>query len=204
LLAQRYGRYHPTPQETAKLAAADPSLVVSEREPLAVPEAATSTTIVTRLVIESSPEDVWESISFYEQLPEPPPFYLALLLPTPLRVDGKKSAVGDEATCVYDRGYLVKRVTDVDRPRRLSFEVLAQDLEIGRGIELAGGAYTLRPLARDRTDVELATRYTSRQRPRWFWRPIEAAACHLFHRHILRAMRGDAERRSASRRPEVP
>jgi len=43
-----------------------------------------------------------------------PPLHLRLLLPLPIRIDGSKSAVGDEATCLYEGGHLLKRVTQID------------------------------------------------------------------------------------------
>jgi hypothetical protein len=73
--------------------------------------------------------------------------------------------------------------------------VISQNLAVGGAMKLAGGRYTLRELGDGRTEVAVATHYTSPKRPRWLWRPIEAAVCHLFHRHILCAMRRDAEAR---------
>jgi hypothetical protein len=185
------------------------SLIIAEPEPLAASRAATdsredraNTSIVTRLTFDVSPEEVWEVLSFYEQLAERPPLYLRLLLPVPVRIEGKKSEVGDEAVCVYDRGQLVKRVTEVDRARALGFVVSSQELAVGGGMRLAGGKYTLRALPHGRTELALSTRYASQRRPRWLWRPIEAAVCHLFHRYMLRAMRREAEARRRSKRVE--
>lgn len=153
-----------------------------------------TTSILTQMTFAASPEQVWKRLMFYEQIEERPPLALRLLLPVPTRTEGRKSQVGDEAKCIYDCGHLIKRVTEIEVGRRYGFEVVEQALEVGGGIRLAGGAYMLREIDRGRTEVTLATRYVSPRRPRWLWKPIEAAVCHTLHRHILGAMRRDGTR----------
>ncbi|HVY62506.1 MAG TPA: SRPBCC family protein [Planctomycetota bacterium] len=154
------------------------------------------TTVLTRMVFAAPPERAWETLMFYEQLDERPPFYLRLLLPVPIRTEGRKSEVGDEALCLYEGGHLVKRVTEVARGRHYGFDVVEQKLAVGGGMRLQGGAYTLAPVADGAgTEMVAVTRYASPRRPRWLWRRVEAFVCHLFHRHILAAMRREAESR---------
>lgn len=135
----------------------------------------------------------WQLLMFYEQVDTVPPLYLRLLLPVPIRTEGSKSSVGDEVRCLYRGGHLSKRVTAVEPGRRYAFEVFEQALDIGGGMRLLGGEYALQSLGADRTLVTATTRYRSTKWPRWLWRPLEAAVCHAFHRHILRAMRRAGE-----------
>jgi hypothetical protein len=135
---------------------------------------------------------VWSRLMFYEQIDTRPPLHLRLLLPQPLGTVGRKASVGDEARCLYRKGHLIKRVTQIDPGRRYAFEVAEQALAIA-GVTLSGGEYRLDELEGGRTQVTLATRYQSRRRPRWLWSLIEMAVCHSFHRYILRAMRREAE-----------
>jgi hypothetical protein len=60
-------------------------------------------------------------------------------------------------------------------------------------LTLSGGCYTLRALPGRLTEVAVTTRYVSGKRPGWLWKPIEAAVCHLFHRHLLSAIRRKIE-----------
>lgn len=147
------------------------------------------TSVLTQMTFADPPARVWDRLMFYEQIDEPPPLDLRLLLPVPTGTQGRKSQVGDEAKCIYQGGHLVKRVTEVDAGRHYAFEIVEQALEVGGGIRLAGGGYTLREIPGGCTEVTLATRYASPKRPRWLWKPIEAAVCHRLHRHILGAMR---------------
>lgn len=148
----------------------------------------TAEVVVTRRAFAASPLQTWNGLIFYEEIGRRPPFLLRLLLPQPLRAEGRKSAVGDVARCVYEGGYLVKGVTGSEATRRYQFEVSEQALEIGRGIRLLGGSYVLRELPDGRTEVALSTCFRSPRRPRWLWKRIEAAVCHHFHSFILSAM----------------
>ena len=82
----------------------------------------------------------------YEQIPGRPPWPLRMLLPEPRGTEGSGSAVGNEVRCLYERGFLRKRVTRVDPGRRYDFEVVEQRLTIAGGIRLVGGSYSLRAI----------------------------------------------------------
>lgn len=152
-----------------------------------------ATSIVTGARFSASPDLVWDGLMYYEQIPYLPPLHLRLVLPAPVRTEGRRSSVGDETRCIYDRGHLLKRVTRIDPPRHYGFDVVEQNLAIGGGIRLTGGSYTLRELPDGSTFVALETRYVGRVRPRWLARFVEAAVGHAFHRHILGAMRRPLE-----------
>ena len=145
--------------------------------------------VETSMVFEGSPAQIWPTLLFYEQVVEKPPWHLRLILPVPLGTKGSKSQVGDEALCLYREGHLVKQVVRVEQERSYDFRIVEQELPIAGGTQLFGGSYSLREIVPGRTRVTVLTRYASRWRPRRLFRPLEAAVCHLFHRHILRAMR---------------
>ncbi len=157
-------------------------------------------TVVTAMKVRAAAAQVWESLVFYEGIKEAPPLYLRLLLPRPIRTEGAKAAVGDQALCLYEGGNLVKRVTLIDSNRRYEFTVVQQNLIVGGGVQLSGGSYSLHEVGRGHTRLLITTRYTSHNRPRWLARPIEDAVCHLFHRHLLTSIRNQAE----GRRPGSP
>jgi polyketide cyclase/dehydrase/lipid transport protein len=151
------------------------------------------TSVLTPMTFAASPAQVWDRLMYYEQIEARPPLHLRMLLPVPIRTIGRKTQVGDEAKCLYEGGHLIKRITQIDAGRCYAFEVIEQAMEVGGGMKLSGGVYQLREIPGG-TEVTLSTRYRSPRRPRWLWKPIEAAVCHSFHRHILRAMRREAER----------
>ena len=158
-------------------------------------DVAPSAIVTTRMRFAASAREVWDGLMFYEQIERRPPWHLRLLLPVPIRTEGRKSEVGDEALCLYEGGHLIKRVTAVEPDVRYQFAVIEQALDVGGRIRLSGGEYSLRALDDGGTEVTELTRYTSARRPRWLWRRVESIVCHVFHRHILRAMRQAIEAR---------
>lgn len=161
---------------------------------------AASTSIVTMMEFPTSPEQAWSGLVYYEQIAERSPLFLRMLLPQPIRSEGGKWEVGDEIRCLYERGHLIKRVTQIETGRLYCFDVIEQALAVGGGIRLLGGSYTLRGIGDHHTEVALETRYVS-ARHSWLSRPIEAAVCHAFHRHMLRTMRRNLADATRQKRP---
>lgn len=151
------------------------------------------TSVVTRARIAVPPARVWQSLMFYEQIENSPPLHLRLLLPLPLRTDGSQLAVGDQATCRYQEGHLLKRLTHIEPCRLYEFAVVEQNLALRGGVLLCGGSYTLKELSGRGTELAVTTRYVSHRGPRWLWKPIEAMVCHLFHRYLLSAIEKKAQ-----------
>lgn len=149
--------------------------------------------VVTRMVFAAPPDRVWNGLVFYEELEGKPPLYLRLLLPVPIRNVGEVSKVGDETTCLYQGGHLIKRITKIEKNVRYEFEVAEQALFVGSGMRLCAGHYSLSTLPDGQTEVSVATRYSSPKWPRWLWTPLEKMVCHRFHRHLLRSMRRQIE-----------
>lgn len=135
-----------------------------------------------------SPEQAWSTIAFYEELLCPLPLLLRLAVPEPLGVEGKKSGVGSVVYCVYRLGYLRKRVTQMDAPSVLRFEVLEQNLGIEKGLRAIKGYYLLEPVG-DGCRIRVGTHYESRMHPRWLWSPVEQCMMHALHGHILENMK---------------
>lgn len=155
----------------------------------------------TESVFPMSAEQAWPSIAFYEELLSPLPFLLRLAVPEPLGVEGKKTGVGSEVYCVYRLGHLRKRVTQMDAPHTLRFEVLEQDLGIEDGLRASSGYYVLEPIP-EGCRIQVGTHYESRMHPRWLWRPIEEILLHALHSHILENMKDSALRTLAAQKED--
>jgi hypothetical protein len=145
--------------------------------------------VSTALTIHATPQQVWDSILFYEQVEHAPPWLLRLALPRPVRAEGSKAAVGDVTRCVYERGHVVKRVTRRVDQRELAFEVLDQHLHFERDVTLRDGTFCLESLGVRGTRVRLTTRYVRHLSPAWLWEPLERKILHTLHGHVLEGMR---------------
>ena len=163
-------------------------------------EGTSSERVTTGLELSGSPDAVWRCLMFYEDVPRRPWPLLRFVLPQPRFSQGDKLSVGSPIRCVYDRGYLVKRITHVEPMRFLGFEVLEQRLGIERYGVASRGSYELETVARG-TRVVLTTSYLGKLRPRFVFRWFERYLCHRLHRHILLGMserlQSEAERPSA-------
>ncbi len=144
-------------------------------------------TVATRICFDVRSEDVWSHLLFYEEVPGRAPFPLRALLPRPVRTEGVKTRVGATVRCAYSGGHLVKRITHVEAPHLLRFEVVEQDLGIESFVVTLCGSYTLSACG-PITEVTIMTNYHAYLRPRYLWRPLEAFLVHQLHSHILRGV----------------
>jgi hypothetical protein len=158
--------------------------------------------VTTRLRLNASPVTVWDHIMFYEDVPGRPSLLLRALLPYPVRTHGDKTRVGTTVRCEYKRGNLVKRITTVDSPYRLRFDVIEQQLGIEDCVRTVGGSYQISPCG-DASEVVLTTMYHSFLRPRSFWRPFESLVLTRLHGHILQGLESAVDPRGVANRAAV-
>jgi hypothetical protein len=163
---------------------------------------AVSETMATRVHLNGRPEAVWNRLMFYEEVPGPAPFLLRALLPQPVRTEGDKTRVGATVCCTYGGGQLVKRITTVDAPHLLRFEIAEQRLGIEDCILTLGGSYQIYSCG-NASDVVLITNYRAYLHPRCLWRPLEALLVSQLHRHILRGICAAPLPRNPAMRPAV-
>ena len=152
------------------------------------PRNAAAHDVGTDASIESPPEEVWRRIMFYEEVPHRPPVLLRLLLPVPLRTSKPGLHPGATVECSYSGGgRLMKRITAVQPPSLVCFEVVEQHLGIEQYLTTVAGSYEIRRSERG-SAITLTTTYRGHLRPRWLWRTPERWIAHELHRHILRGM----------------
>lgn len=150
--------------------------------------------ISTSTAMAGAPDEVWDSIVFYEDVKHPPPWILRLGLARPLRAIGSAIHPGDVKVCFYNKGRIVKRVVEAVRGQRLTFQVIDQQIGYERDVRLISGGFVLTP--RDGgTAVTLTTTYEPFLTPRWCWRPFEAYAAHTLHLYVLEGMSMNRESR---------
>ena len=127
--------------------------------------------VTTSATFDASPDEVWQRMMFYEEVPHAPPLLLRMFLPSPVKTQGGTKQVGTVVECAYSRGTLLKRITVLERPRLLRFEVIEQHLGIERCMTTVEGSYELRGDDHG-TEVALTTQYRGHLRPRGLWRPF--------------------------------
>lgn len=144
--------------------------------------------VSTRMHLESTAEQAWNVLMFYEDVSGLPPLPLRVFMPAPVRTEGGKQNVGDKVQCAYKDGHLVKRITYVDPPRLIRFEVIEQSLGIEGCVIANGGSYELMSNG-EGTDIVATTKFNTYLHPRWLWRPMERLMATQLHLHVLNGMR---------------
>lgn len=145
-------------------------------------------TVTTRMVLNMKPADLFRAFMFYEDIGKKPPILLRLLLPVPSGTKGEISEVGSIVTCMYDEGYIQKRITRIKPDTLYEFEVTGQTLIIGGDIRLSGGCFRLHDLGNGKTEVLLETHYYYNRNARWHSKFLERLVCQTFHRYIIKSI----------------
>lgn len=156
--------------------------------------------VATRIAFNANAETVWNHIMFYEEISGRSPLILRALLTQPIRTQGDKSRAGTKVRCEYRRGHLIKRITTVEPPNLLQFEVVEQRLGIERCVLTLGGSYQIHTSG-EATEIVLITKYRAYLRPRYLWRPLEVFLATRLHYHILRSLGAAVMARRQAMRP---
>ena len=149
--------------------------------------------IKTGLTIDSTPEEAWKAVMFYEDVEHAPPWLLHLALPQPIRSEGSKQKEGETVTCFYNCGEIKKRISKVDAPRKLAFDVVDIQMRSENYAKLKDGSFEIEPLGAKQCRITLTTRFERKLHPSFFWEPIEHQVIHTLHGHVLEGMRRKAE-----------
>jgi hypothetical protein len=149
--------------------------------------------VTTSGVIVAPLDETWNAMQFYEEVTHDPPWILRVGLARPLHTIGESCEVGDEKTCVYNKGRLIKRVTNVEPYVRLEFLIIEQRIGYERDVKLRSGSFTFEPVDERHTRITLVTEYEPLNAPRPLWRWGERYAVGLLHRHVIEGMKREAE-----------
>jgi len=169
---------------------------LSRREEIAV--------VQTSLTVDATPAEAWNAIMFYEDVEHSPPWLLHLALPQPIKSEGNKEKEGEVVRCFYNAGTISKRISRVEKHRRLSFAVVEAIMRSENYARLKDGSFEIEPVGDTRSRITLTTRYERKLRPGFFWEPIERKVIHTLHGHVLEGMRRKAEVPELKEKPIEP
>jgi hypothetical protein len=175
--------------------------VIAQQIESALPRRQEIAVVQTGLTVDATPEEAWNAILFYEDVRHAPPWLLHLALPKPIRSEGSKEREGDVVRCFYNCGTISKRISRVERPRRLSFDVVQAIMRSENYAQLKDGSFEIEPVGRRQSRITLTTRYERKLRPAWIWEPIERKVIHTLHGHVLEGMRRHAEQPHEREKP---
>ena len=155
--------------------------------------------VISSVVVDAPPEDVWPNVIGFSELDAPPAWYFELGIAYPLRATIDGEGLGAIRHCEFSTGPFVEPVTVWDKPNRLAFDVTEQpramnELSPYRHVHpphLDGylncrrGEFRLKRLPNNRTLLEGSTWYEFKMYPQGYWTLWSDLSIHLIHERVL-------------------
>jgi uncharacterized protein YndB with AHSA1/START domain len=141
-------------------------------------------TVTTQVTISEPPATVWNALMYYEEVTHPPPWILRVGLARPTATQGWSRKVGETRKCLYNKGWITKRVTQVTSNHSLHFDIVEQHIGYERDVRLTGGSFVLSPTSDGATLLTMTTHYQPLLGPRWGWAWAEHLAVGILHEYV--------------------
>ena len=155
--------------------------------------------VVSSIVIDAPPEEIWPNVTGFSELPPPKDWLMKTGVACPLRARIEGSGVGAVRYCEFTTGSFVEPVTVWEPPHRLGFDVVKQppSMEewslwqtvhaphvVGTMVSKRG-EFELIPLDSRKTELKGTTWYTLDLAPSLYWKLYSDAIVHRIHNRVL-------------------
>lgn len=147
-----------------------------------------SETFTSVLVIDASPEKVWNSIKTMDRVTAQKGFLMRIGLPVPVSCKVDKEVVGGTRTCYFESGYIEERITEWEPPRSMKLEITAWDVPGRPWLDFKDASYELHE-ENGRTVMTRSSTIVSRLLPASYWRPFERIGVETEHEYLFEAVR---------------
>jgi hypothetical protein len=164
----------------------------------------------TAVDIQASPENVWQQVVAFAEIPPPKESMFRAGIAYPIRAEIVGSGPGAKRHCVFSTGAFVEPILVWDEPHLLKFSVTSNPAPMEEWTPYAhiepphlhgflmsnGGQFLLTPLPNGGTRLEGTTWYRHSLWPAAYWRLWSDAIIHQIHLRVLRHIRDEAENRT--------
>ncbi len=155
--------------------------------------------VESSVVIDASPNEVWENVIDFPDIQTPPAWYFRLGVASPLRANIYGSGVGAVRHCEFTTGSFIEPITVWDKPNRLAFDVVDQPDPLTELTPYAAihpphlqhsflsrrGEFELISLPDGRTKLLGRTWYSLDMGPSIYWRFWTDEIIHRIHVRVL-------------------
>jgi hypothetical protein len=159
------------------------------------------------VVVSAAPDEVWQHVIAFPELPPADEWYFHSGIAVPLRAHIDGEGVGAVRHCEFSTGAFVEPVTVWEPGRRLGFDVVSQPPpmqewspyrnlhppHLDASLRSVRGEFRMIPLADGRTRLEGSTWYTLTLGPELYFRLWSDAVIHRVHLRVLEHVRHLAE-----------
>ena len=166
--------------------------------------------VVTSIEIDAPPQDIWQHLVTFSELPPPQSFFLRLGIAYPQRARIEGHGVGAVRYCEFSTGPFVEPITRWEQPSRLSFDVIQQPPtmeewspykitppHVTRSFRSRRGEFRLEALDGGGTRLEGSTWYELDLYPQIYWSLWSDWLLHDIHRQVLEHIKHQSEEASA-------
>lgn len=161
----------------------------------------------TSLDIAAPPEQVWQQVVAFSQIPPPEDWMFRAGIAYPIRAEMYGKGVGAERHCVFSTGAFVEPIEVWDEPHLLKFSVVSNPAPMEEWTPYShietphlhgflvseGGQFLLTPLPNGGTRLEGTTWYQHGLWPAKYWRLWSDQIIHKIHLRVLRHIRDEIE-----------
>ena len=163
--------------------------------------------VMTSIVIDAPPPEVWRNVVSFSQIPEPNNLLFKSGIAYPIRARIEGTGVGAIRYCEFSTGPFVEPITHWDPPHLLEFSVEAQPPpmremswypnlhppHLDNFLRSEKGRFELIELPKGKTLLSGKTWYRHRIWPSWYWRIFSNAVIHEIHLRVLEHIKSEAE-----------
>ena len=164
--------------------------------------------VTSSVVIDASPDQVWDSVIHFPDLDEPDEWYFRFGIACPMRAEIQGQGVGAVRHCIFTTGTFVEPITAWEAPHRLAFDVEQQPApmfemspwrhvhppHLDGALRSTRGEFVLEELPGGRTRLSGNTWYEFDMYPHAYWTLWSDLMIHRIHARVLDHVRRHAER----------
>ena len=150
------------------------------------------TNVQTSRVLQVPMDRAWQSIRYFEQLPDERPLLFRFGALRPMGTHGSLTKTGDIQVCEYRHGWVTKKLRTKEYGRQIVFDVIEQEIGFERSVRLLSGSFRLETVDATTTRLTLRTDYEALLRPRVCWAPFENYILRTLHEYILDGIEREA------------
>jgi len=165
--------------------------------------------VTSELQIQATPQQVWENVIAFSELPEPQDWVFRIGIAHPLRAEIQGTGVGGVRHCVFSTGPFVEPIEVWDEPRLLRFSVTTNPSPMQEWtpydeihpphlegfLESEGGQFRLVELPTGGTLLEGTTWYRHSLWPAAYWQLWSDELIHRIHMRVLKHIKSESEAR---------
>lgn len=162
-------------------------LIINPIEQMIIPEQEV-VTITNSILLDYSPELVFDEVKQMDKLDAEKPIGLRLGLPSPYKCELEANKVGAKRNCLFSNGKIVAEITKYEKGKVLEMDVVDYTLTGRDWFEFVDAKYTFKQ-ENGKTKITRTSSYKSILNPRIYWQPLESWGIAQEHQFVLNSLK---------------